>query len=78
MVVGLEAAEPQLVTGLNDRLALAVKVDCALPAVSHSELLTGHHHCTPLTLPQKHTTENGIQQVVYNFSEMNRCRDVTS
>ena len=66
MVVGLEAAEPQLVTGLNDRLALAVEVDCALPAVSHSELLTGHYHCTSLTLPQKHTAEN-VQRICYNI-----------
>ena len=55
VIVGLEAAKPEPVTGLNDRLALAVEVDCTLPAVSGSELLTHHYHHTALTLPHKHT-----------------------
>ena len=47
-------------TGLNDRLALAVEVDCTFPAVSGSELLTRHYHCTALTLPHKHTVHRVI------------------
>ena len=47
-------------TGLNDRLALAVEVDCTFPTVSGSELLTCHYHCTALTLPHKHTVHRVI------------------
>ena len=68
MIVGLEAAKPQPVTGLNDRLALAVEVDCTFPAVPGSELLTCHYHRTALTLPHKHT----VNRVIYSGRHFGR------
>ena len=63
MIVCLETAEVEFVAVLDDRLALAVKINCALPTVPHPELLTSRHHCTPHTLPQEHTAVGNTHTV---------------
>ena len=63
MIVCLATAEVEFVAVLDDRLALAVEIDCALPTVPHPELLTSRHHCTPYTLPQEHTAVGNAHTV---------------
>ena len=48
--------------GFYDWLGLAVQKDIAFPAVSGSELLTGHHHRAVCTLPHEHTAERGERE----------------